>query len=155
MTSKSKPAGTAIEPMLAKIALSIPEGPDFLYEPKWDGFRAIVFRGIEDTVIQSRDLKSLNRYFPELLEALESFPRAPCWDGEIVVVGERGLDFDALQQRVHPAASRVAKLSKETPARFVAFDLLAKADESTMALAQAKRRARWRSCLPKHRRPST
>ena len=136
--------------MLAKVAPLIPEGPGFLFEPKWDGFRAIVFRGAEDTLIQSRDLKSLNRYFPELVTALhELLPAGTTLDGEIVVIGERGLDFDALQQRVHPAASRVARLAKETPARFVAFDLLGKAGESTLDLVQSKRRALLEKLLAK------
>ena len=98
----------------------------FLYEPKWDGFRAIVFRGGDDVFIQSRDLRPLDRYFPELHDALLARLPAGCvLDGEIVIATPHGLDFDALQLRLHPAASRVAKLAKETPASFVAFDLLA------------------------------
>src|SRR5919206_2024967 len=114
-----------IEPMLAKIADALPTEPGFLFEPKWDGFRAIVFRTGAETLLQSRDLKPLNRYFPELERALhDALPKGCVLDGEIVVVSPRGLDFDALQQRIHPAASRIARLAKETPARFVAFDLL-------------------------------
>ena len=114
-----------IEPMLAKIAEALPAEPGFLFEPKWDGFRALVFRGGEQTYMQSRDLRPLNRYFPELEKALHgALPKGCILDGEIVVATPRGLDFDALQLRLHPAASRVAKLAKETPARFVAFDLL-------------------------------
>jgi len=108
--------------MLAKIADALPVEPGFLFEPKWDGFRAIVFRTAEQTLLQSRDLKPLNRYFPELERALDdALPKGCVLDGEIVVVSSRGLDFDALQQRIHPAASRIAKLAQETPARFVAF----------------------------------
>ena len=100
----------------------VPAG-DFLYEPKWDGFRAIVFRGGGDVFIQSRDLRPLDRYFPELHDALLArLPDGCVVDGEIVIATPRGLDFDALQLRLHPAASRVAKLAKETPASFVAFD---------------------------------
>ena len=115
-----------IEPMLAKLAEALPaEGP-FLYEPKWDGFRAIVFRGGSDVFIQSRDLKPLDRYFPELHAVfLDALPPGCVLDGEIVIATPRGLDFDALQLRLHPAASRVDKLAKESPAEFVAFDLLA------------------------------
>ena len=98
--------------MLAKIADAIPAEPGFLFEPKWDGFRALVFRGAE-TYLQSRDLRPLNRYFPELEKALhEMLPKGCILDGEIVVARPHGLDFDALQMRLHPAASRVARLSK-------------------------------------------
>jgi ATP-dependent DNA ligase len=114
-----------IEPMLAKLADELPTG-GFLYEPKWDGFRAIVFRGGSDVFIQSRDLRPLDRYFPELSDALAArLPDGCVVDGEIVIATARGLDFDALQLRLHPAASRVATLAKATPASFVAFDLLA------------------------------
>ena len=94
------PLAPPIEPMLAKIAEALPSEPGFLFEPKWDGFRALVFRGTEQTYIQSRDLRPLNRYFPELEKALhEALPKGCVLDGEIVVAGPRGLDFDALQQR--------------------------------------------------------
>jgi ATP-dependent DNA ligase len=112
--------------MLAKLAESLPAGGRFLFEPKWDGFRAIVFRGEDDLFIQSRDLRPLDRYFPELHDTLLAGLPAPCVvDGEIVIATSRGLDFDALQLRLHPAASRVATLAKATPASFVAFDALA------------------------------
>src|SRR6478736_3189903 len=102
-----------VEPMLAKLAEALPAAGPFLYEPKWDGFRAIVFRGGSDVFIQSRDLKPLDRYFPELHDALiEKLPDGCVVDGEIVIATRRGLDFDALQMRLHPAASRVAKLAK-------------------------------------------
>ena len=114
-----------VEPMLAKLAEAIPAGA-FLYEPKWDGFRAIVFRRGPALLIQSRDLRPLDRYFPELHEALlDALPQDVVVDGEVVIATRRGLDFDALQLRLHPAASRVEKLAKATPSSFVAFDLLA------------------------------
>jgi ATP-dependent DNA ligase len=134
--------------MLAKIAAELPEADGFLFEPKWDGFRAIVFRTNEGVHLQSRDLKPLNRYFPELEKALaEMLPRGCILDGEIVVATAHGLDFDALQQRIHPAASRIARLSKETPSAFVAFDLLAAGGKPTMALPQSERRARLERLL--------
>src|SRR5438132_967605 len=104
MTAAPMPA-PPIEPMLAKIADALPAEGDFLFEPKWDGFRAIVFRTAGGVFIQSRDGKPLNRYFPELEKALaEALPRGCVLDGEVVVASSRGLDFDALQQRIHPAA---------------------------------------------------
>jgi ATP-dependent DNA ligase len=147
--------------MLAKIADALPTEPGFLFEPKWDGFRAIVFRTGEQALLQSRDLKPLNRYFPELAQALhDALPAGCVLDGEIVVATPRGLDFDALQQRIHPAASRIAKLARETPARFVAFDLLGADGASTMALPQAERRALLErllagATLPLHLTPVT
>lgn len=128
--------------MLAKLTDAIPSGGDFIYEPKWDGFRAIVFRGESDVFIQSRFLKPLDRYFPELHEAmLEQLPESCVIDGEIVIATEGGLDFDALQLRLHPAESRVAKLARETPASFVAFDLLATGGRDRTAAPQDERRA--------------
>jgi ATP-dependent DNA ligase len=119
------PIDPPIEPMLAKIAGDIPAG-DFLYEPKWDGFRAIVFRGGDDVFIQSRDLRPLDRYFPELHDALlTGLPDGCVVDGEIVIATPHGLDFDQLQMRLHPAASRVAKLALASPSSFVAFDAIA------------------------------
>jgi ATP-dependent DNA ligase len=140
----SAPFPTApLEPMLAKIADELPTADGFLFEPKWDGFRALVFSTADGIYLQSRDQRPLNRYFPELEKALsEALPRGCVLDGEIVVVRKKGLDFDALQQRLHPAVSRVAKLSKETPASFVAFDLLAAGGKSTMQLKQSERRVR-------------
>ena len=112
--------------MLAKLAEDLPAGDRLLYEPKWDGFRAIVFRGGGDVFIQSRDSRPLDRYFPDLHEVcLTALPADCVVDGEIVIATANGLDFDALQLRLHPAASRVARLAKATPASFVAFDLLA------------------------------
>ena len=129
--------------MLAKAAESIPETGAFLFEPKWDGFRAIVFRSASDVFIQSRDLRPLDRYFPELHEALlERLPAGSVVDGEIVIPTPHGLDFDALQLRLHPAASRVAKLARESPASFVAFDLLGADGQSHLEIAQSLRRQR-------------
>ena len=130
-----------IEPMLAKLVDNIPEGEGFLFEPKWDGFRAIVFRTADSVYIQSRDLRPLDRYFPELHEALlVQLPPQCIVDGEIVIVTAHGLDFDALQLRLHPAASRVAKLAAASPSSFVAFDLLAAGGESLLEAAQHDRR---------------
>jgi len=128
--------------MLATLADGIPPGGDVLFEPKWDGFRALVFRGRTSVYIQSRDSKPLDRYFPELSAALlAQLPDGCIVDGEIVIVGLRGLDFNALQQRLHPAASRVTKLAAATPSSFVAFDLLAIDGSSVMDASQADRRA--------------
>src|SRR5215203_4960975 len=128
--------------MLAKLAEQLPDGGRFLYEPKWDGFRAIVFRGGAEVFIQSRDLRPLDRYFPELRDVfLANLPDGSVVDGEIVIATGRGLDFDALQLRLHPAASRVAKLAKETPAAFVAFDALALDGRDLMSAPQEERRA--------------
>ena len=131
-----------VAPMLAKVAEEIPAG-DFLYEPKWDGFRALVFRSEDDVFIQSRDLRPLDRYFPELHATFLETLTTPCVvDGEIVIATPRGLDFDALQMRLHPAASRVAKLANETPAAFVAFDLLADGLRDLRDRPQIERRER-------------
>jgi ATP-dependent DNA ligase len=135
------PITPPVEPMLARLADELPAEGDFLYEPKWDGFRAIVFRGGGDVFIQSRDLRPLDRYFPELhAEFLTILPDGLVVDGEIVIASPRGLDFDALQLRLHPAATRVAKLAKETPAQFVAFDLLAVDGRDLREIAQSERR---------------
>jgi ATP-dependent DNA ligase len=151
----STPATTPpIEPMLAKIADELPREDGFLFEPKWDGFRAIIFRNGDEAFIQSRDLRPLNRYFPELERAcVERLPRGCVIDGEIVIVGPNGLDFDALQLRLHPAASRVARLASSTPAAFVAFDLLAAGGRSTMHLPQAERRTRLERLLGSVQKP--
>jgi ATP-dependent DNA ligase len=130
-----------VEPMLAKIADAIPLGGGYLFEPKWDGFRALVFRTGDDVFIQSRDLRPLDRYFPELHAILlEQLPPGCVLDGEIVITTPRGLDFNLLQLRLHPAASRAAKLAKETPASFVAFDILAVDGHDTMSAPQSVRR---------------
>ena len=131
-----------VEPMLAKLADELPAAPSFLFEPKWDGFRAIVFRSASDVFIQSRDLRPLDRYFPELHGSLlDRLPSGCVIDGEIVIAAPGGLDFDALQLRLHPAASRIAKLAKEIPASFVAFDALAINHRNLMCITQSERRA--------------
>jgi ATP-dependent DNA ligase len=154
---KSMPANIPkppIEPMLAKVAEEIPPEGDVVYEPKWDGFRAIVFRSKGDVFIQSRDSRPLDRYFPELHDALiERLPDDCIVDGEIVIAGPRGLDFDALQMRLHPAASRVAKLAQETPSSFVAFDLLAVDGKSLMEEPLQERRAALEKLLAKAKAP--
>jgi ATP-dependent DNA ligase len=130
-----------VEPMLAKLATELPAG-DYLYEPKWDGFRALVFRGAENVYVQSRDTRPLDRYFPELHTALlDRLPANCVVDGEIVIVTPRGLDFDALQLRLHPAESRIEKLAKATPSSFIAFDLLASEGDSLMSAPQLVRRS--------------
>jgi ATP-dependent DNA ligase len=154
------PIAPPIEPMLAKLADDIPEG-EFLFEPKWDGFRAIVFRGNDDVYIQSRDSRPLDRYFPELHdELLTRLPAGCVVDGEIVIATPRGLDFDALQLRLHPAASRVAKLAAASPASFVAFDVLAVEGADIMTVPQAERRRHLERLLagatpPLHLTPMT
>jgi ATP-dependent DNA ligase len=140
--------------MLAKLTESLPDKGDFLFEPKWDGFRALVFRSADDVFIQSRDLRPLDRYFPELHSALlEALPTPCVLDGEIVIKTARGLDFDLLQLRLHPAASRVAKLAAATPSSFVAFDLLAVQGESLLEAPQRDRRARLEALLRDARPP--
>lgn len=125
MSLAQLPVPPPVAPMLAQLARELPSG-DFIYEPKWDGFRCIVSRRGAEVELASRNELSLTRYFPELVVALrESLPQSVVIDGEIVVAGPRGLDFDALSQRVHPAQSRVQMLAEKTPASFVAFDLLA------------------------------
>src|SRR5688500_16825517 len=137
-----------VEPMLAKLATTLPVGEAFLYEPKWDGFRAIVFCGSRELFIQSRDLRPLDRYFPELHDALlQALPDGCVLDGEIVIATPRGLDFDALQLRLHPAASRTAKLAAETPSSFVAFDALAAGGEDLRQSPQRARRQRLERLL--------
>ena len=143
-----------VEPMLAKLAETLPEGGPFLYEPKWDGFRAIVFKGRGDVYIQSRDLRPLDRYFPELHDLfLHKLPDGCVVDGEIVIATPRGLDFDALQMRLHPAASRAAKLARETPAAFVGFDLLAMDGQDVRCDPQLERRAKLEALLAQAETP--
>jgi ATP-dependent DNA ligase len=154
MTPAAFPIVPPIEPMLAKLTEGLPSGDAFLYEPKWDGFRAIVFRGRGDVFIQSRDLRPLDRYFPELHTALlKALPDQCVIDGEIVIATPQGLDFDALQLRLHPAASRVLKLAKETPSAFIAFDVLAIDGQDVRQLPQIERRARLEQLLARARPP--
>ena len=155
------PIAPPIEPMLARLAETLPTGNDFLYEPKWDGFRAIVFRSASDVYIQSRDLRPFDRYFPDLHAVfLDQLPPGCVLDGEIVIATATGLDFDALQLRLHPAASRVATLARESPSSFVAFDLLAVKGASLMDTPQADRREQLEALLdgvqpPVHVTPMT
>ena len=147
--------------MLAKLASDIPEGEEFIYEPKWDGFRALVFKAGDELYIQSRDLKPLGRYFPELEITLRAgLPDKCVLDGEIVIAHEGRLDFDAMLLRIHPAASRVAMLAAEKPSSYVAWDLLALGDEDLRAVAQKDRRERLVAALgdvkpPIHVTPAT
>ena len=146
---------TPIEPMLAKSVDDLPPAGAYLFEPKWDGFRALLFRPRPGEIaIQSRDLRPLDRYFPELRAALvELLPDGSIVDGEIVVVGADGLDFDALQQRLHPAESRVRKLALATPAAFVAFDVLEADGASLLDASQEERRGALETMLGRARPP--
>ena len=136
------PVMPPVKPMLAKAVHEVPHTAGLLFEPKWDGFRCIVFRDGDELELGSRNDRPLTRYFPELVDLLlEALPERCVVDGEIVVVTEDGLAFDTLQNRLHPAASRVKKLAAETPASFVAFDLLALGDEDLSARPFAERRA--------------
>ncbi|MFD6269585.1 ATP-dependent DNA ligase [Nocardia asteroides] len=137
-----------VRPMLAKSTPSLPREPGLSYEPKWDGFRCIVFRDGDEIELGSRNDRPLTRYFPELADLLkEALPPRCVIDGEIVVVTDQGLDFDTLQQRLHPAASRVTKLAAETPASFVAFDLLALGDRDLTTAPFTERRRELESLL--------
>lgn len=131
-----------VKPMLATLVRELPREPGLRYEPKWDGFRCVVFRDGDEIELGSRNDRPLTRYFPELVELLaEALPPRCVVDGEIVIVTEAGLDFDSLQLRLHPAASRVRKLAAETPASFVAFDLLALDDRDLTGAPFTDRRA--------------
>jgi ATP-dependent DNA ligase len=155
------PFDPPLEPMLAKAVDSLPADDGWLFEPKWDGFRAIVFRDGDEVLIQSRDLKPLDRYFPELAAPLRaSLPARAIVDGEIVIARDGELDFEALLLRIHPAASRVAMLAAEMPASFVAWDLLALDDEDLRRTPQRERRRRLEAALgspkaPIHLTPAT
>jgi len=147
--------------MLAKRIEGLPPGDAFFFEPKWDGFRALVFKDAAEIEIQSREERPLNRYFPELLAPLrEQLPARCVLDGEIVIAGSRGLDFDALQLRLHPAASRVALLAKQTPSSVVFFDLLAEGGHDLRGRPFEERRAGLEKILanakpPIHLTPAT
>lgn len=155
------PVNPPILPMLAKRVSELPSSGDWIFEPKWDGFRALIFRDGDEILIQSRDEKPLNRYFPELLEPLRSYLPARCvLDGEIVVTSDGGLDFDALQLRIHPAASRIKLLSEQTPASIVFFDLLSEGNEDLRSVPFQQRRLNLESLLsaaapPIHVTPAT
>jgi ATP-dependent DNA ligase len=160
MSSMRLPVMPPVAPMLAKSVPEIPSG-ELSFEPKWDGFRSIIFRDGDEVEIGSRNGKPMTRYFPEVVAAaLANLPERCVVDGEIVVVLGRRLEFEVLQQRIHPAVSRVNRLAAETPASFVAFDLLAVGDEDLTKLPFAERRARLEQALagaaaPVHLTPAT
>jgi ATP-dependent DNA ligase len=147
--------------MLAKRVDELPQEGPWIFEPKWDGFRALIFRDRDEILIQSRDEKSLNRYFPELIDPfLRQLPERCLLDGEIVIARNGALDFDALQLRIHPAATRIKLLAAQTPASFVCFDLLCEADRDLRSEAFQRRRARLETILssatpPLHLTPAT
>jgi ATP-dependent DNA ligase len=155
------PFSPPLAPMLSRAADALPGGDGWQFEPKWDGFRALVFRDGGEILLQSRDERPMNRYFPELLAPLAAAVPGRCVvDGEIVIVGDRGLDFEALLLRIHPAASRVKLLAAQTPASFVAWDLLALGDEDLREAPLAVRRERLervlgRAAPPVHLSPAT
>ena len=155
------PVNPPVLPMLAKRVAEIPAGNNWVFEPKWDGFRALVFRDGDEILIQSRDQKSLNRYFPELIETLRAqLPERCVLDGEIVIANEDGLDFELLQLRIHPAASRVKLLSQQTPASIVFFDLLCEGDRDLCGEPFQARRKQMERLLasaapPVHITPAT
>jgi ATP-dependent DNA ligase len=155
------PIAPPIEPMLAKASEELPQGEGWLFEPKWDGFRALVFRDGAEVYLQSRELKPLNRYFPELPEPLvRHLPEKCVLDGEIVIGGQKGLEFEALLLRIHPAASRVKLLAEERPASIVLFDLLALDDRDLRGTPLADRRSLLEQALagakpPIHLTPTT
>ncbi len=157
----SFPIDPPVEPMLARASEALPTGEGWLYEPKWDGFRAIAFRDGADLHLQSRELKPLDRYFPELAAPLrERLPPRCVVDGELVIAGPGGLDFEALLLRIHPAASRVRLLAAEQPASMVIFDLLALGDRDLRGAPLAERRALLEEALrdarpPVHLTPAT
>jgi ATP-dependent DNA ligase len=148
------PVNPPVLPMLAKRVSELPPGDEWIFEPKWDGFRTLVFRDGDEVFIQSRDEKPFNRYFPELEQYLrEQLPERCALDGEIVIANEHGLDFDTLQMRLHPAASRVKMLSETTPASIVFFDLLSVGDENLCDAPFAERRKRLEKVLAKVKPP--
>jgi ATP-dependent DNA ligase len=155
------PVMPPVSPMLAKAAKALPAGPGVLYEPKWDGFRCVVFRDGGEVELGSRNERPLTRYFPEVVAAvLAELPERCVVDGEVVIAGRRGLDFNALTNRIHPADSRVQMLARETPAAFIAFDLLALGDDDLREVPFAARRARLEGSLsaarpPVHLTPAT
>jgi ATP-dependent DNA ligase len=150
----SSPVQPPVLPMLAKRVAQLPEGQGWIFEPKWDGFRALVFRDGSEIFLQSRDEKSLNRYFPELVAELEAQLAPRCvLDGEIVVARGKALDFEALQMRIHPAASRVKLLAQEMPSAIVFFDLLSEGDENLMATPFRERRRRLEAMLAQTKAP--
>ena len=160
-SSMNLPVNPPVLPMLAKRVGELPPGEGWIFEPKWDGFRALFFRDGDEVFIQSRDEKPLNRYFPELIDPLKAqLPKRCVLDGEIVIAGKEGLEFETLQLRLHPAESRVKKLAGEIPASVVFFDLLCENDRSLCDTPFGERRARLESLLsgaepPCHLTPAT
>src|SRR5919112_4180805 len=143
-----------VKPMLAKAVTKVPTAEDLYYEPKWDGFRCIVFGDGDEVELGSRNEKPLTRYFPEVVEAVKAnLPERCVVDGEIVIAGGKGLDFEALLQRIHPADSRVRMLAESTPAGFIAFDLLALGDDDLTSRPQQERRALLEKALAKAKPP--
>src|SRR5690348_10641030 len=137
------PVHPPVKPMLAKPASTLPTGEGLFYEPKWDGFRCIVFRDGDEVELGSRNERPLTRYFPEVVAAAKQLlPERCVVDGEIVIPRGDRLDFEALLQRIHPAQSRVTLLAEQTPASFVAFDLLALGDDSLLEVPFERRRER-------------
>lgn len=154
MVGMRLPVTPPVAPMLAKAVKKFPAGPDYFYEPKWDGFRCIAFRDGDEVVLGSRNERPLTRYFPEVVEALRAnLPDRCVVDGEIVVPQGDRLDFDSLLQRIHPAESRVRLLAEQTPASFVAFDLLALGDEALLETPFTERRRRLEEALSATRPP--
>jgi ATP-dependent DNA ligase len=152
------PLKPPVQPQLAKSARELPAGDDWCYEPKWDGFRTIVFRDGDEVHLQSRNGKPMNRYFPDVVEQALALPaQRYVLDGEMVVTVDGVQEFDLLSQRIHPAASRVERLAKETPAALVAFDLLADGDEALLELPYTQRRERLAALVadPVELTPST
>src|SRR4030095_15041344 len=142
------PFAPPLPPMLSSAADALPDGAGWQFEPKWDGFRTIVFRDGDELLLPSRDEKPMNRYFPELVRPPAAALPARCVvDGEIVIVGAAGLDFEALLLRIHPATSRVKLLAEESPASFVAWDLLALDDDDLRPRPLAERRERLEQVL--------
>ncbi|HEX4216771.1 MAG TPA: ATP-dependent DNA ligase [Acidimicrobiales bacterium] len=148
------PVQPPVSPMLAKLTRELPRAEGMFYEPKWDGFRCIVFRDGDDVELGSRNEKPLTRYFPELIEPIQrDLPDQCVLDGEIVIAGPNGLDFDALSQRIHPAESRINMLAETTPASFVAFDILALGDQDLCDTPYAERRKLLEKTLKKAKAP--
>src|SRR5947199_807161 len=142
------PFAPPLAPMLSSAADALPEGDGWQFEPKWDGFRTLVFRDGDEILLQSRDEKPMNRYFPELIAPLAAvLPKRCGVAGEVGIVGEDGLDFEALLLRIHPAASRVKLLASQSPASFVAWDLLALGDEDLREAPLEARRERLEAVL--------
>src|ERR1700757_4793797 len=148
------PFAPPLAPMMSSAADALPGGEGWQFEPKWDGFRTLVFRDGDEILLQSRDLKPMNRYFPELIAPLQkALPKKCVVDGEIVIAGAAGLDFEELLLRIHPAESRVTPLAEQTPASYVAWDLLAIDNKDLRETPLEKRGARLDDVLAKAKAP--